>query len=119
MIRLFLIFVLVFIPVGSVMADAVFYKTRIIETSLLEAERGGCMVRPAIAPSKYGLACDYPWVHFSCNGAINSSGEGLAKLSAAQLALISGTEVKIKVDDDPGKKIKGYCYAPRIDNLAN
>lgn len=94
------------------------YKTQIVQTATQEESRGGCWAKLAQAPSTKGLVCGDAWVHFSCNGTINSQTEGYAKLSAAQLALISGTSVKIWVTDDTAKKIAGKCYATRIDNFA-
>jgi hypothetical protein len=93
------------------------YQTTVVQTSLSAAVAGGCKVKLAKAPSDHGLICDGYWVHFSCNGAFNSQTEGYQKFQAAQLGLISGTPVKIKVDDDNEKKVNGVCYSGRIDNL--
>lgn len=102
----------------TAMGEMKFYQTRILQTASLQAERGGCMAKLANPPSEYGLLCDGAWVHFSCNGAINSQTEGLSKLEAAQLGLVTGSSVKIQVDDSIEKKIWNNCYAPRIDNLS-
>ena len=95
------------------------YKTKVLQTAVIEIERGGCMVKLAKAPAEVGLVCDGPWVHFSCDGSINSQSEGYQKLEAAQLALVTGSSIKIKIDDDEGKIIDGHCYASRIDNFAD
>lgn len=95
-----------------------FFKTGVSQTSALEESLGGCHAKLEVLPSEKGLVCNGPWVHFSCNGAINSREEGVMKYSAAQLALISGTPIRIRVDDDPAKMINGKCYAVRVENMA-
>ncbi|MEP6358191.1 MAG: hypothetical protein ABJ084_03910 [Halioglobus sp.] len=68
-------------------------------------------------PQAKGLDCKANWVSFSCSGDFNSKEIGYQKLEAAQLAMMTGTMVSIRIDDS--KKHNGYCFAQRIDNLPN
>ena len=114
-----MLILLVALCASTAMSATKLYKTRILQTSLNEPADGGCAVKLAKPPSEAGLVCDGPWVHFSCNGDINSQAEGYQKFQAGQLSLISGTAVKVRIDDDEEKKIGGNCYADRIDNFPN
>lgn len=82
-----------------------------------ELEFGGCMAALSPAPSTSGLSCPDPWVTFSCTGDFNPKSVGAAKLAHAQLALVAGTQVVVKLDD--ARKHNSYCYATRIDNTSD
>ena len=77
---------------------------------------GGCMaaltVPPQAQPGYEG--CSATWVTLDCEGLINTKSEGAAKLSAAQLAYVTGKEVQVQVYAQ--RKINGYCWARRVDN---
>ena len=83
---------------------------------------GGCMARLSGgngALTALGYSCpEDPMVTFDCKGVLGSSSkaDGTRNFSAAQLALVSGSTVRLVVDDT--KKINGFCYSRRIDVFA-
>ena len=78
---------------------------------------GGCMAQlsESIAEAT-GLDCPGRWVAFSCSGEHVSKAEAMRLYDAAQLAFVSGRQAMLRVDD--ARKHDGYCFAPRIDVLA-
>jgi hypothetical protein len=110
-------FLLLLAFAGSALAANRYYEATVTRTAVHESNFGVCMAKVSPSPSDEGLNCKPDWVSFSCSGDFNSKEIGQQKLSAAQLALMTGDLVKINVDDT--RKHNGYCYAQRIDNLAN
>ena len=102
---------------GSALGTNKTYKANVTRTALHEDNFGVCMAKVTPSPSDKGLDCKPGWVSFSCSGDFNSKEIGQQKFSAAQLALVTGDRVVIYVEDT--RKHNGYCYASRIDNLAN
>ena len=78
---------------------------------------GGCMAQlsESIAEAT-GLDCPGRWVAFSCSGEHVSKAEAMRLYDAAQLAFVSGRQAMVRLDD--ARKHDGYCFAPRIDVLA-
>ena len=70
------------------------------------------MIRVDTLPSTVLADCP-DWVTFSCSGDFNSKSQGNLKFQNAQLAMVTGKQVALLVDDS--KKHNGYCWARRID----
>ena len=99
------------------------YDTRVTKILLDDSRYGGCLVYIDNAPNNNGLQCNssISAVSFDCLGTradAPSKATAQNKLSAAQLALVTGNRIRLQVVDTGGQ-LNGYCYAPRIDNYAN
>ena len=78
---------------------------------------GGCMAQLSESVAEAtGLDCPGRWVAFSCSGEHVSKAEAMRLYDAAQLAFMSGRRAMLRVDD--ARKHDGYCFAPRVDVLA-
>ena len=78
---------------------------------------GGCMAKVNPPPSDQGgVTCSTDWVTFSCDGTYNSKSQGANKMAAAQLAYVTGGQVKLVVQDQ--YQHNSHCFARRIDNVA-
>ncbi|MEP6388491.1 MAG: hypothetical protein ABJ056_01095 [Halioglobus sp.] len=102
---------------SSAFAGNAYYSATVTKTLVDDVAYGSCMALVSPFPETKGLDCKAGWVSFSCSGDFNSKEIGYQKLEAAQLAMMTGTKVGIRVDDS--KKHNGYCFAQRIDNLPN
>ena len=82
-----------------------------------DTEFGGCMALMSVDPQTKIAACDANWLTFDCLAAFPGSTKagGAAKLSQAQLALVSGNTVQVRFTDS--YRANGYCFANRIDVL--
>ena len=95
-----------------------FLTASVSKTLIDDSDYGGCMAKLSPIPSSVGLNCGSSgWVTFSCTGDFNAKEVGNQKFEAAQLAMITGTRVLVRVFDT--KKHNGYCYASRIDNRSD
>lgn len=99
------------------------YDTRVTKILLDDSKYGGCLVYIDDAPNNNGLSCtsNVSAVSFDCLGTradAPSKATAQSKLSAAQLALVTGNRIRLRVMDTGGQP-NGYCYADRIDNYAN
>ena len=90
-------------------------ETTVVRILTDETDYGTCMVELADNVSTSGANCKQKWVTFACDGTFGSKTSAANKLSAAQLAFVTGGSVKVYVDDS--KKISGYCWATRVDNI--
>ena len=78
---------------------------------------GGCMVALSVSPADKALDCPTSkWVTFSCTGTHTSKSSALRMYDSAQLAFVTGREVRVWVDDT--KKHNGHCFVSRIDVMA-
>ena len=77
---------------------------------------GGCMAALTVPPQDQPgyESCASTWVTLDCDGLINTKNEGAAKLSAAQLAYVTGRDVLVQVYAQ--KRINGYCWTRRVEN---
>ncbi|MBT4523024.1 MAG: hypothetical protein HOC23_23730 [Halieaceae bacterium] len=91
------------------------YNTTVLQAAVYDTNFGECMAQLKDSPSSQGLDCKPGWVTFSCSGDFNSKSAGNNKLTAAQIALLSGDLVNVQVTDE--KKHNGYCFARKIANL--
>lgn len=80
-----------------------------------DTDFGGCMVRLSRNIAGQLPACYPDWVTLDCLAAFPDSTKSLAqsKLSAAQLAMVTGKDIAAYVTDT--RKANGYCYAFRVD----
>jgi len=80
-----------------------------------DANYGGCMV--SISPdaaSQAGISdCAATWVSLDCAGGFGSKSDGQTKLSQAQLAWVTGKQIRVRANNL--KKHNGYCVIERID----
>ena len=83
---------------------------------------GGCMARLSggsgtISALGYDCPAD-PMVTFDCKGDLPDTvkSDSMRNFSAAQLAMVSGSQVRIHIDDTT--KINGFCYSRRVDVFA-
>ena len=88
-----------------------------VERLLFDDESyGQCMIYLSVSPSDSGLACPGKYVTLDCEGSLGASKSvGQQKLGAAQLAYVTGGDVRAFVDDS--RTINGKCYVDRLDNL--
>jgi hypothetical protein len=91
-----------------------FVTAEVRRTLVDENNFGGCMANLGRFLESTDLTCRDVWVSFSCSGDFNSSSFGFKKFQAAQLALITGKRIRVKLND--AKTHNGYCYAERIDS---
>ena len=93
-------------------------STAVVRTLASEdGSYGGCMAQlSASIAEATGLDCPGRWVAFSCSGEHASKAEAMRLYDAAQLAFVSGRQAMVRLDD--ARKHGGYCFAPRIDVLA-
>lgn len=85
---------------------------------------GGCMARVVPGPADEAPGCSTNYVSFNCNAEApnpavagytpNTKAQGMAKLSAAQLALVTATKLYVRVDDRV--LINGHCAAVHVRN---
>ena len=110
--------------IGSCMTAKAGYEGPFTIVSVLQdaTNYGGCMARLSggngtLTDLGYSCPAD-PMVTFDCKGVLpdSSKSDGLRNFSAAQLALVSGSTVRLVIDDT--KKINGFCYSRRIDVFA-
>lgn len=95
-----------------------------IEKILLDkANYGQCMAKLSVDPNSYpgpgGTVCKPFFVSFGCDGVYINRGTANTMLGAAQLAMVTQTQVDIRVTDATVYNATdgvGYCLAQRIDN---
>lgn len=80
------------------------------------SDYGGCMVRLDPPPSTVAdRDCAGNFVSLDCDGNYHSKATGNNFLSAAQLALVTGYQIQIILDDTQ-KINEYYCTANRLDS---
>lgn len=108
--------VLLAVPVQAATAEVVAEVRRTL--TVADDRFGGCMVALSVSPSEEGLDCPTSkWVTFSCTGTHTSKSNALRMYDSAQLAFVTGREVRVWVDDT--KKHNGHCFVSRIDVMAD
>lgn len=108
--------VLLTVPVQAATAEVVAEVRRTL--TVADDRFGGCMVALSVSPSEEGLDCPTSkWVTFSCTGTHTSKSNALRMYDSAQLAFVTGREVRVWVDDT--KKHNGHCFVSRIDVMAD
>ena len=91
------------------------YTGQVTRILIDENNFGGCMAQLTPLLTDTVPTCG-DWVSLDCQGNFGAKSDGAIRLSAAQLALVTGNEVYIGVDD--GIKFNGtFCRAFRVDNL--
>lgn len=87
-----------------------------VERVLVDDSRyAGCMILLSDDPQQFLPDCGQFWVTLDCLNMFPESAEGISqnKLSQAQLALVSGREITVRVTDR--RIANGYCFAQRVD----
>ena len=98
-------------------AAAYFFKGQVTELIYQPGVFGTCMAKLNPGPQSTPANCAADFVTFSCSGDFNSKQEGAVKYSAAQLAFVTGQELKVRLDDT--RKHNGFCFAVRVDNIGS
>ena len=107
--------VLFTVPVQGTTAEVVAEVRRTL--TVADERFGGCMVALSVSPSDEGLDCPTSkWVTFSCSGTHTSKSNALRMYDSAQLAFVTGREVRVWVDDT--RKHNGHCFVSRLDVMA-
>ena len=97
-------------------ADEATWTTKVRRVVVHDTNFSGCMAYLGRGPADLGLNCNGKWIALGCDGSEASKAVGAAKLSAAQLSLVTDSEVYVQVTDDVFFNNR-YCYATRIDNI--
>ena len=87
-----------------------------VQTILYDDEDfGQCMVNPSVNPGTVqGVTCNNNWVSLDCAGNFGSKASGAAKLSAAQLAQVTDSDIYFYLDDTKTYN-GGFCVAVRVE----
>ena len=94
------------------------WNTTVTKILVEDGKYGGCMVYLASGPADQGLDCPAtPAVTMDCEGNTRGKTIGNVMLGQAQLALVAGNTVRVKVIDTT--KINSYCLATRIDVIGS
>lgn len=88
---------------------------RVLKILTDESDFSECMAFLSVPIANSGANCAGSWVSVGCSGAFGSKSNATSRLSALQLAYVTGTDVRVFVDDT--RKANGSCYATRVDNL--
>ena len=111
---------LMFCAVETLAADF-YYRATVSRILVSDTDYGGCMIETSPAPRTEDARCTTKFVSFDC---VNSTGIGKSaaanKLSAAQLAFVTGREVGILVSENSDgslAKVDGHCLSSRVDNF--
>lgn len=96
----------------SVSAAAV-YWAKVDRVIIDDTNLGGCAAVTIPGPQVAGLGCGVNFVTFDCVGAYASKSIAAAKLSAAQLQLVTQKFTRFVVTSD--QTHNGYCFVRRID----
>lgn len=75
---------------------------------------GECMIYLDTNLAGAGINCGGNWVSLACDGRYEPKSIENQKYSAAQLAYVTGGDVRVWLDDT--KKPDGVCYSFRVDN---
>ena len=108
--------VLLFLSVSANIMAAESTFTAEVERVLVDDSRfGGCMVLLTTDPAETLPNCGRWWASLDCLKNFPESSGSIAsnKLAQAQLALITGRSVTMRVTDT--RVANGYCFAERID----
>ena len=87
-------------------------NTNIVQVMSDGTRFGGCMANLADSPSDTGLDCTTNWVSFSCSGDFNPKDVANRNFDMAQIALMTGARVALRVDDT--LKHNGRCFVRQI-----
>ena len=100
---------------SNVYADNATFDADVNRVLIDDSNYSGCMVSLTTDPQSKLPSCGAEWVTLDCLKAFPESSGSIAtnKLSQAQLALVTGRSVRVRVTDT--RKANGYCFAQRID----
>ena len=100
---------------SNVYAEEAMIDAEVNRILIDDSNYSGCMVSLTTDPQSKLPSCGAEWVTLDCLKAFPESAGSIAtnKLSQAQLALVTGRSVRLRVTDT--RKANGYCFAQRID----
>lgn len=111
---------LVLVMVGSMISHNAFsedktFNSEVVQVLVDDSNYGGCMVRLSVDPQTQLANCGSGFASLDCLKQFPESTAGIAanKLAQAQLALVTGREVRLRITDT--RKVNGYCFVNRID----
>lgn len=76
---------------------------------------GGCAIRVTPSPRTVISSCGNNWITFSCSGDHNSRSEGVNKYTLAQLAFVTGDQLRIGITDLQSHS--GFCFGQWVQIL--
>jgi len=92
------------------------WKTTVREVMIDSTLYGGCMAKLRSGPADNGLAiCNNDWVSMDCFANFYSKTDAANKLSTAQLAYVTGNNVRLRVRDTNTYNVS-YCVVERMDS---
>jgi len=97
-------------------ADGVLVTT-VTQVLVDDNDYGQCMVRLADSPTTQLGGCAADWLTLDCKGDYSTSKEAARKLDSVNLSLVTGKRLAAYFSDS--LKHNGFCYAWRIDTVAN
>ena len=97
-------------------AESVLVST-VVQVLVDDSDYGQCMVRLADSPTSQLAGCGADWLTLDCAGDFSTSKKAARKLDSVNLALITGKRLAAYFRDS--QKHNGYCYAFRVDTVAN
>ena len=91
------------------------FNSEVVQVLVDDSNYGGCMVRLSVDPQTQLANCGSQFASLDCLKQFPESTAGIAanKLAQAQLALVTGREVRLRITDT--RKVNGYCFVNRID----
>ena len=99
------------LPTAAGTAGLTGQVTRIL---LDDQNYGGCMAFMVPGPQTTTLTCGNDWVSFDCTGNFHSKSIANQMFSAAQLAYITESDFRVKLND--AELHNGFCVAYVADN---
>ena len=117
--RSFLFFILFSIPIVAGAETSTFNAT-VLQLQADSTDFGGCMVKITPSPTTKLANCKENWVSMSCDGTYLSKTDAQRLYTAAQAALLTGTGVRVRINDafQFNGLNPGYCLLERVDNTA-
>jgi len=107
------LFLILFLSANFAFATEAKFET-FVQRTLSDVENfGGCMAKVTDRLIDYGVDCKASWVSFSCTGDFTSKDVAKRNFESAQIAMLTGAKVYLKVDDS--RRHNGYCFVQRID----
>lgn len=95
-------------------ADTGFVDAKVLRLLTGGPLYGECMIYLDADLAAAGINCGGNWVSLACDGRYGPKSIENQKYSAAQLAYVTGGDVRVWLDDS--KKPDGVCYSFRVDN---
>lgn len=97
------------------LSDSKTFNAKVKNVLVDDSNFAGCMVNLTVDPQTYLPNCETWWGTMDCLNLFPESTSSISanKLAQAQLALITGKGVRVRITDS--RKANGYCFVSRID----